>query len=614
MSKLLHGLLYFIVFAVLLAMPLGAQQQPADSRAKTGVQAKPKQSKRTNKRIVLLYTHRVISPVNSEWYQGIMAELKAAFPEPINIDFEYLELSRNEDSEYEQKWLELLQTKYARNRPDLVIPIYISAINFLLEHRDRIFPGVPVVFCSAPRNIAELARKQPGTTGTIFEIDFYGTGKLIKRMLPAVKKIVVITGTTREKLGLRAALGVGLVFSVFFGQDFEVEVWDGKPLTEMKERIERLASDTAVLMLTYEFDKLGNQYVTVEVAQELSARSPVPMFGVFDSVLGNGIIGGSMASVQGQGRLAGQLAVEILGGKKPEELALLGPERPRLLFDERQLRRHAIPNDRIPGSAQIVFKAPSLWEMFGRYLLIGSAALIAQSAIILSLLVNRRRRISAEREARELAGKILTAQEEERSYLARELHDDLSQRLAAVAIEAGNLENQSKACQDSTQSIGHLKQGIISICDDLHRLSRQMHPSILDDFGLSEALLADCTSLMQRSDIEVDCQVDRVPERIPKSIELCLYRIAQESLWNAVKHSGATRILVRLEGRARDLLLEIKDNGCGMNTDLVPPSKGLGLASIKERIRLVAGTIEIQSQPNKGMSIVASVPLRDFER
>jgi signal transduction histidine kinase len=139
-----------------------------------------------------------------------------------------------------------------------------------------------------------------------------------------------------------------------------------------------------------------------------------------------------------------------------------------------------------------------------------------------------------------------------------------------------------------------------------------MHPSILDDFGLEEALLADCTNLMRRTDIEVDCQIENVPSQIPKPIELCLYRVAQESLWNAVKHSGASRISVRLAGKNRQLLLEVSDNGCGIDSAGDPPSKGLGLASIKERIRLVSGTVEIQSQPEKGTSITASVPLKEF--
>lgn len=595
--------------------PLWAQVTPAavSAQAPEAQETTGQQEKRRSKRVLLLYTHRLVSPVNAEWYRGIKAELNAAFNEPLDIEVEYLDLLRNNDEVVEQKWRDLLRCKYARKKPDVVIPIYIGAINFLLTHRDEVFPEVPIVFCSATRNISEQARKLPGVTGTTFEIDFNGTRELIRQLQPDVSKLVIITGAARENLDLRSALGVGLLFSVYFSQTFEIDVWDGLPLAEMEARISRLQPDTAVLMLTYDFDKLGNQYVTVDAAEQLSQKSSVPVYGVFDSLIGRGVLGGSMASVETQGRLAGRLAVEILLGKRPEDLPPREPGPPVLLLDDRQLRRYGIAMNRIPQRAEVRYQVPVNWREFGRYLLIGGAALILQSAIIISLLVNRRRRIAAEQEAQTLAGKILTAQEEERSHLARELHDDLSQRLAAVAIEAGQLEHQTEGQGSLVANLSKLRQGVISICDDLHRLSRRMHPSILDDFGLADALCADCTGLMQRTDIEVDCQIGDLPDRIPKPVELCLYRIAQESLWNAVKHSGATRISAKLAAEAGNVRLEIADNGRGLGTAARPPSKGLGLASIKERIRLVSGTVEIESESGKGTRIIAQVPLRRHE-
>ena len=104
----------------------------------------------------------------------------------------------------------------------------------------------------------------------------------------------------------------------------------------------------------------------------------------------------------------------------------------------------------------------------------------------------------AEREARDLAGKILTAQEDERRYLAREMHDDLSQRLAASAIEAGNLEQRFQESPESHAALGSLKRNLIAICDDVHRLSRQIHPAILDDFGLADALHSECDRFADR--------------------------------------------------------------------------------------------------------------------
>lgn len=616
-----HWLLFLTACAP-FASALAAQSpsSPPAGSAERGstetVQSEPAafpESYRRNKRILLLYTHRIVSPVNSEWHQGIMKELTAAFDEPLDIEVEYLDLLRQNDQEFEQKWCDLLRSKYGRKKPDVIIPIYIGAIEFLMEHRAEIFPEVPVVFCSAPQKLAEQVRKLPDVTGTVFEIDFNGTRELIKRLLPSVRNLVVITGASRKSLDMRTAMGIGLLFSMHFSQAFEVEVWDGIPLRQMQTQISQLPSDTAVLLLSFDFDKQWNQHVTVEVAESLARQSSVPIFGVFDSLIGRGVLGGSMATVEEQGRQAGQLAVEILRGVSADALPLRQPDKPRLLLDDRQIRRFGIDPGLIPQTAEVMYRAPSTWQVLGRYLIGGLTAILIQTGIIVSLLVNRRRRIAAEAEARALAGKILTAQEEERSHLARELHDDLSQRLAAVAIEAGNLENQTPPQSAEKNSLSRLKQGIISICDDLHRLSRQMHPSILDDFGLADALCAECTGMMQRSDIEVDCQIGDLPREIPKAVELCLYRIAQESLWNAGKHSGATRVTVKLSGDAAQVRLEVGDNGRGLRYNGQPPGKGLGLASIKERVRLVSGTVDIESEPGSGTRIVARVPLRSYE-
>ena len=126
--------------------------------------------------------------------------------------------------------------------------------------------------------------------------------------------------------------------------------------------------------------------------------------------------------------------------------------------------------------------------------------------------MNRSRRIRAEREAQELSGKILTAQEDERRYVAREMHDDLSQRLAASAIAAGNLERKFPTPSESRDALGSLKDSLIAICDDMHRLSRQIHPAILDDFGLEDALRAECDRIREKDGVEVEFRRGELPE------------------------------------------------------------------------------------------------------
>lgn len=116
---------------------------------------------RSAKQIVILYTHRTLTPINADWDRGIRSSLTAGFDEPLDIEIEYLNLVRDKDPDYLRGWIELLKTKYAAKPPDLVLPVYVPALEFTLQHRETIFPDVPIVFCSAPLRLAEQAHSHP---------------------------------------------------------------------------------------------------------------------------------------------------------------------------------------------------------------------------------------------------------------------------------------------------------------------------------------------------------------------------------------------------------------------------------------------------------------------
>jgi len=210
--------------------------------------------------------------------------------------------------------------------------------------------------------------------------------------------------------------------------------------------------------------------------------------------------------------------------------------------------------------------------------------------------------------AQQLAGRVLTAQEDERRRLAREMHDDVSQRLAAAAIEAGNVEQQL-ATDPARGLLSHLREGLIALSDDVHRISRRLHPSILDDLGLTDAIRSECDRISNEEKIAVDFHGGQLLEHVPKDLALCLYRVAQETLRNAVKHSRTERIAVTLNADAEFLYLEVRDFGCGFDPDAVRGQPGLGLASMEERVRLADGALAIHSAPGKGTSVSVTVPL-----
>jgi signal transduction histidine kinase len=364
-------------------------------------------------------------------------------------------------------------------------------------------------------------------------------------------------------------------------------------------------------MLSYDQDSAGKKYMTVEALEQIAETCPLPVYGLYSTLLGHGIVGGRLVSAESQGRLAGELAIRVLNGERPEEIAIVGLDGGTDMFDARQLARWNFDEADLPPESIVVYREPTAWEQFGNYFLIGVAGFLLLISIIVSLLVNRTRRMKAEQEARDLAGKILTVQEDERRYLAREIHDDLSQRLAASAIVAGNLQQKLHQTPEVREELGRLGGNLITICDDMHRLSRQMSPAILDDFGLSDALRAECDRVADRDGIEAVFRSGDVPPEVPHDIELGLYRIAQEALWNTSKHAKADRVAVDLLADPEFICLEIRDDGCGFDPGLVTAKQGLGLASMRERARLLGGTIVIDAAPGAGVQISVRIPLSE---
>jgi signal transduction histidine kinase len=562
------------------------------------------------KQIVILYTHRTLTPINADWDRGIRSSLTAGFDEPLDIEIEYLNLVRHKDPDYLRGWIELLKTKYASKPPDLVLPVYVPALEFTLQHRETIFPNVPIVFCSAPPKVAERAHGQPKVTGVAFRLDIAGTVEIARQLHPANNRLMVLSGSSELERGLKRTTQEAILA---MNTGMEIDFVEGLPRGQLLKKVAAADRNTSILMLTYEEDSVGTNYSTLEIIEQMSTESSVPLYGLYDTLLGNGIVGGSLQSAESQGKLAGELAVRVLKGERPEDMPIVGLDTVQMMFDARQLRRLNISLDSLPSGSHIRYREPTFWEQFGRYVLFGATAIIVQSLIIAALLVNRSRRFRAEREARDLAGKILTAQEDERRYLAREMHDDLSQRLAASAIEAGNLEQRFQESPESHAALGSLKKNLIVICDDVHRLSRQIHPAILDDFGLADALHSECDRYADRERVAVEFRSGELPAKLPKEVGLCLYRIAQEALWNAAKYSHSERVTVELNADPEFVHLEIRDFGRGFEPLQVSEHQGLGLASMKERARLVRGTINIDSAPGKGAKITVQVPVPEGE-
>ena len=211
---------------------------------------------------------------------------------------------------------------------------------------------------------------------------------------------------------------------------------------------------------------------------------------------------------------------------------------------------------------------------------------------------------------RDLAGRLLQATEEERRRIAREIHDDLSQKIAALGLGIGVLEHQLHEVDPSVRRrIAQLHERISALGDHTRRLSHHLHPAALQLGGLPAALREHCAEFRADTGIEVELALGPSLDALPPDVALCLYRVAQAALANVARHSGARRVSVTagIEGKVATLI--VRDSGAGFQAVPDRPGHGLGLVSMTERARLMGGRVEVHSAPGKGTEVQALVPV-----
>jgi signal transduction histidine kinase len=457
------------------------------------------------------------------------------------------------------------------------------------------------------------------------------------------------------------------------------------------------------------------------------------MYGLFDYQLGRGIVGGPLVSLRDLSRRTAEVVARIFGGASPGDIRTpsLRPGAPE--FDWRELRRWGIAEANLPENSIIRFREPTLWEQYKWYFLAALAFAVAESLLIVWLLLNRRRlrrahgeikaseermslaaaaaslrfwiwdivrdeiwssakpdtgrsealksdqlidtihyddrgsvrhllrralesgdefqaeyrvdlqdattrwiaargrverdgkgqalrmrgvsiditeRRRAEEEARSLSGRLISAQEDERARLASVLHDDITQRVAVLAMEAARKEN-SVADSASKQFLRSMRNNLMRLSEDVHALCYALHPSIVRDLGLTQALKAECERFDTVEGIPVDFRAPDILHDPNRPVAVCLYRVAQEALRNIARHSHAKSTTVILRPADGGIELSVRDNGVGFDPKQKRARPSLGHSSMRERLSLIGGTLSIESAPGEGTMVLAWAPLTE---
>ena len=207
--------------------------------------------------------------------------------------------------------------------------------------------------------------------------------------------------------------------------------------------------------------------------------------------------------------------------------------------------------------------------------------------------------------------RLIEAQEQERKRIGRDLHDDINQRLALLAVDLDQLQrNLPELAVETVPKLNEFRERITEICTGVQSISRQLHLPQLEFLGIAAAMRNFCREFAEKQKVEIEFTEDKIPDSVSHEISLCLFRVLQEALHNASKHSQVRRVEVALGCSAGQLHLMITDQGKGFDPQTAVSSGGLGLISMRERVRIVDGTFVIDSKPNYGTTIHVSVPVR----
>ena len=436
--------------------------------------------------VLTLYAQRRENPVPLI-LDPLLQEILAQRLPGVDYYNEFIDGARFADPEYQHALRDFLKHKYAGRRFDVLIAASSQAMGFLKANRDELFAGVPVVFSTSPSVQTELGLTkvpEPRSTGVTSTIDLTRTLTLVTQLQPETKRVFVVSGSSAfDKLYEDIAR---TQFRAFDAR-FEFTYWSGLPMKDLLERVVDLPRDSILFPLMITQDRSGQRYLPFDQIERLAAAANVPVYAWGSPEMGRGVVGGSMNSPE---RLAGPLAdlvIRVLGGENPENIPVAPVDINVSEVDWRQLQRWGISEARVPAGTTVRFREPGLWERYRSYVIGTVILVVLQTTLIAGLLVQRVRRRRVESALREseaalresnqqnqdLAGRLITAQEAERSRIGRDLHDDVCQRLAVLAMMLSGLKHRLSG---STPQTGHRRGNDHASGAHIHARHRRQEP------------------------------------------------------------------------------------------------------------------------------------------
>jgi signal transduction histidine kinase len=502
---------------------------------------------------------------------------------------------------------ESLVTQYRNQKFDVIVAVGPDIIKFLQDYGQSVFLNVPIVICGSSSDQVADPKLDSRFTGTWQQREARKTLEVATRLVPDTRHVFVVGGSSAYDRMVMSATKNALSS---FTANVEITYLTDVSMGGLLKELHNLPDRSLVLYTSFFQDADGHTFVNATKALPMvAAAANAPIFGMSDTYLGNGIVGGDLMSFQEQGKATARIVSELLDGKKAEDIPI--QTLPSLyMFDWNELRRWHIPESRLPPGSIVLFRVTGLWKRTQWIWATVLAIILGLSALVAYLLHSRKQlQLVRDREMK-LSGMLINAEEHERSRIASEIHDDFSQRVAIIALGLENAEEATPASlPDLHEQLRELINSTSELSVDLHTLSHRLHSSTIESLGLVAAVAALCKEFTIQQNLQVEFTSDEIPRTVHPDTALGIFRIVQECLRNLKKHSGAQQALVTLRVNAGKLNVSVLDKGCGFDTKELSHNEGLGVRSMEERVRLLGGEFVIQSAPGQGTAVNAWVPV-----
>jgi len=552
------------------------------------------------KAVLALYGSRPDLPSNLIVDEIMRSTLERELGPRLDFYAEFLDTARWPEGETQVAVHDFLRHRYAQRKFSAIIAVARPAINFMRIYGDELFPGVPIV---AYGDSDALRGWEPGRpiTGMLAKVDLSETAELILRLQPGTREILVISGVSDSDRWRQSEARRQLDR---LEKTVKLTYMDAGSVHDFVRTVARVPDGTVILFLSMYQDSAGNKLLSHEVLARIAKEARVPVYNQTATNVGLGIVGGVVFDPEILGRETAQLTLRVLRGERLQDLPVQESKSTVPMVDWRQVRRWGLDEKRLPVGTVVRFRESSVWEGYKWYILGFLAAMTLESLLLVTLFVEARKRRASEKVLKELSGRLIHAAEDERQRIARELHDDFQQRLALLSVGLDMLGQESPPNGTSlNQQLRAFGKDAEELAGDVHNLSHRLHSSQLEVLGLKEALKEVCRQVSHQHNIDIQVQADELSSKLSDDLSLCFYRIAQEALNNAVKHSHSTRIEVKLGNSGGRVWMRIKDFGVGF--DATARANGIGLATMRERLRMVSGSLQIKSSPGVGTELTA---------